>query len=513
MWLHCFRLTSLLREDQLPAIVGAMRQSFPLDSLSLDRTLQIPLHRQLYTRLRSMIEERILAPGNALPSSRSLAQDLSVARNTVVSVYEQLETEGYIEGRPGVRPTVVDLPERKPAEVQAKSNDRRRLMSARGQLMLRQPAHHGSAGHLAFHPGMPDADSFPFSTWSRLLARRAKAARNDLFGTYNVNGYPPLQRAIAGYLKVARGVRCRPEQIVITTGAQAALDVLARVLLDAGDAAWVEEPGYYGAQAAFVAAGAQLVPLHVDDQGWRLTPPTNLTPRVIYVTPACQHPLGATMRMDQRLRLLELAERMDAFVIEDDFDGEYRFLGRPVQAMQGADTSDRVIYVGTFAKLLFPALRLGFMVLPEFLLQDISTVLSITGQFAPLLLQAALADFIDEGHMSMHLKRMRRIYAARRQTFRQHAQRELGEWMTLRPTDAGIQFVGELREGLSDVAIAAAARRRGHNISPLSMHYRHANPATGLVLGYATINEANMAAAFRSLRQAFVEATGTPASA
>jgi GntR family transcriptional regulator/MocR family aminotransferase len=354
---------------------------------------------------------------------------------------------------------------------------------------------------------MPDAESFPFGTWSRLLARRAKVARNDLFGTYNVDGYPPLQQAIASYIKVARGVRCRPEQIVITTGAQAALDLLARVLLDAGDAAWVEEPGYYGAQAAFVAAGAQLVPLHVGEQGWRLDPPANQTPRLIYVTPACQHPLGATMRMDQRLRLIELAERMDAYVIEDDFDGEYRFLGRPVQAMQGADTSDRVIYVGTFAKLLFPALRLGFMVLPEFLLPHISSVLSITGQFAPLLLQAALADFIDEGHMSAHLKRMRKIYAARRQVFRRLAQSELSEWMTLRPTDAGIQFVGELRSGLDDVAIAAAARRRGLNVSPLSMHYRHDKPKPGLVLGYAASSEASMPAAFRSLRQAFVEAT------
>ncbi|MGN6158642.1 MAG: PLP-dependent aminotransferase family protein [Devosia sp.] len=483
-----------------------MKQSFPLDSVSLDRELHVPLHRQLYLRLRTMIEERVLSPGNALPSTRSLALDLGIARNTVVSVYEQLATEGYISSRPGVTPTVVDLPARSPFHELARTKGRRRLMSARGQLMLRQPAHHGAAGHLAFHPGMPDAENFPFSTWSRLLARRAKLARNDLFGTYYVTGYPPLQQAIAGYLKVARGVRCRPEQIIVTTGAQAALDLLARVLLDTGDSAWVEEPGYYGAQAAFVAAGAQLVPLHVDEQGWRLNLPLNSTPRVIYVTPACQHPLGNTMLMDQRLRLLELADRLDAFVIEDDFDGEYRFVGRPVQCMQGTDRSDRVIYVGTFAKLLFPALRLGFMVLPDFLLPDISGVLSITGQFAPLLLQAALADFIDEGHMSMHLRRMRRIYAARRQAFRNYAQQELADWMTLRPADAGIQFVGDFRSDVSDVAVVAAARRRGLNISPLSMHYRHVSPEPGLVLGYGAINESNMRAAFRSLKAAFAEA-------
>jgi GntR family transcriptional regulator/MocR family aminotransferase len=281
------------------------------------------------------------------------------------------------------------------------------------------------------------------------------------------------------------------------------------VLLDAGDAAWVEEPGYYGAQAAFVSAGAQLVPLHVNEQGWQLDPPIHYTPRLIYVTPACQHPLSVTMRMEQRLKLMELAERMDAYVIEDDFDGEYRFVGRPVQAVQGSDTADRVIYVGTFAKLLFPGLRLGFMVLPEILLRDIGQVLSITGQFAPLLLQAALADFIDEGHMSMHLKRMRRIYAARRMAFRSHAQEQLGEWLTLRATDAGIQFVGDLRDGLDDRPIAAAARRRGFNISPLSMHFRHVSPRSGLVLGYAAINETKMPAAFKSLRQAFIE--GAPA--
>ncbi len=484
-----------------------MKQSFPLDSVSLDRSLRVPLHRQLYQHLRRMIEERILAPGHTLPSSRALAQDLSVARNTVVSVYEQLATEGYIAARPGVRPTVVDMPERTAPTERIEVNERRRLMSARGQLMLRQPAHHGTPGQIAFHPGMPDADSFPFNTLSRLLARRAKAARRDLFGTYHVAGYPPLQRAIADYVKVSRGVRCRPEQVIVTTGAQAALDILARLLLDPGDAAWVEEPGYYGAQAAFVAAGAQLVPMHVDAHGWRLDPPSDRTPKLFYVTPACQHPLSITMRMDQRLRLIELAERLDAFVIEDDFDGEYRFQGRPVPAMQGADSSDRVIYVGTFAKLLFPALRLGFMVLPEMLLPHIASVLSITGQFPPLLLQAALADFIDEGHMSMHLKRMRKIYAARRQLFRRFAHNELGEWMSLRPTDAGIQFVGDLRPELSDAAIAAAAHQRGFNVSALSMHYRFAKSPPGLVLGCVAIDEANMPAAFRSLRQAFIDAT------
>ena len=378
-------------------------------------------------------------------------------------------------------------------------------MSERGRTMVKQPHHHGSVGHLAFHPGMPDAENFPFNTWSRLLAGRAKKAGHDLFGSYSVTGYPALQEAIASYVRTARGVRCAPEQIVVTTGAQAALDLLARLLLDPGDTVWVEEPGYYGAHAAFVAAGAGLQPLYVDAGGWALEPSTKNPPRLIYVTPACHFPLGVTMRMEQRLRLLDVAERLDAWIIEDDFDGEYRFQGRPIPAMQGTDRSDRVIYLGTFAKLLFPALRLGFMVVPEPLLQGVALALRITGQFAPLLLQAALADFINEGYMTTHLKRMRRIYSARREVFRELAEAHVSDWMTLRPTDAGIQFVGELRSGLDDRAVAAAAARRGINVSPLSIHYRHAEAPAGLVMGYAATDETAMKRGFKLVREAFRE--------
>ena len=485
-----------------------MKRSFPLDALSIDRTVAIPLHRQLYGRLRTMIEEHSLGAGNALPSSRSLAKDLGVARNTVVSVYDQLATEGYIANRPGARPIVVDLPDSSSVSSLPRGAERRRLMSVRGETMVAQPHHHGTPGNLAFHPGMPDAASFPFSTWSKLLAARAKRARYDLFGSYSVIGYPPLQEAIASYLRVARGVRCSPRQIIVTTGAQAALDLLARLLLDPGETAWAEEPGYYGAHAAFVAAGARLQPLYVDVDGWTLEPSAGDAPRLIYVTPACQHPLGVTMMMEQRLRLLDLAEQHDSWIIEDDFDGEYRFQGRPVPAMQGTDKSDRVIYLGTFAKILFPALRLGFMVLPEPLLKGIVQVLRTTGQFAPLLLQAALADFIDEGHMSMHLKRMRRIYADRRQVFRELAETHLGQWMTLRPNDAGIQMIGILRDGLSDVAIAEAAARRGINVAPLSIHFRHSTPLSGLAMGYAATDESAMPYGFKILQDAFREVAG-----
>jgi GntR family transcriptional regulator/MocR family aminotransferase len=481
------------------------RQAFPMDALAIDRSADEPIHRQLYRQIAAMIRGRRLAPGSELPSTRALAEDLGLARNTIVGAYDQLTTEGYLASRQGARPVVVDLP------VHATDTGDRpataaipRPLSRRGESLMRQPFHHGSPGRFAFHPGMPDHQSFPFGVWGRLLARRATFGADTLFGTYHVTGLPALKEAIAGYLVSARGVRCSPEQIVVTTGAQAAFDLLARLLLDPGDTVWLEEPGYYAAKATFTVAGANIVPLVVDRDGWQINQP-EVAPRLIYVTPACQHPLGITMRMDQRLRLFEIAERNNSWIIEDDFDGEYRFQGRSVPAIQSMDYADRVIYVGTFAKLLFPALRLGFMVLPPGLCEGIPHALSTTGQFAPLLLQAALADFIDEGHMSRHLKRMRRIYADRRKVFYELCESELADLMTLSPAEAGIQVVASLHDGHDDLEVVRHADRLGVNASPLSKYY-WSSRGNGLVLGYAACTKAQSETGIRRLRQAIEQA-------
>ncbi|MCW6511838.1 rhizopine catabolism transcriptional regulator MocR [Lichenifustis flavocetrariae] len=481
----------------------AAEASFPLDALRLDRSGSVALHRQLYQALRLLIIDRALPPGSALPSTRAMALDLALARNTVTAAYDQLTAEGYLLNRPGARPRVVDLPTGVAKAATIETAQAHQPLSRRGSLMARQPVHHGEPGRMIFHPGMPDADYFPFGTWSRLLSRRASHAGETLFGTYDVAGHPALRRAIAAYLKAARGVLCAPEQIVVTTGAQAALDLLARLLLDPGDAVWMEEPGYYGAQSAFVAAGAKLLPLDVDAGGWALDPPAHQRLRLVYVTPSCQHPLGATMRMEQRLRLLEIAENRGAWIIEDDFDGEYRFQGQPIPAMQGADRSQRVIYLGTFAKILFPALRVGFMVLPHDLVPGVTRAISITGQFAPLLLQAALADFIEQGHMARHLRRMRRIYAQRRQVFRTLWEARLSEWGQLGDGEAGIQILGVLNGGLDDVAISATCRSHGVNVSPLSIQYRHGPGCAGLLIGYAAANEATTRQGLLCLEAAF----------
>lgn len=476
-----------------------MKLSFPVENLLIDRHSADNLHRQLYRQLRAMIEERVLPSGAALPSTRTLAKDLQLGRNTVLAAYEQLALEGFTENRHGARPLVAGLPHYKPPGRKAAAIAKSAL-SERGRMLCALPFHHGEPGTTAFHPGLPDAENFPFNTWSKLLARRAKQARGDLFGTYHVAGHPALCEAIARYLSASRGVVCRPDQIIITNGAQSAFDILARVLTDPGDAVWMEEPGYYGAAAALQAAGAKLLPLRVSDAGWALDPPPS-PPRAVFVTPSCQHPLGITMAMEQRLNLIRMADQWGAWIIEDDYDSEYRFQGQLIPALQGIAPEARVVFVGTFAKILFPAMRLGYIVVPASLRDSFIGALSATGQFAPLFTQAALADFISEGHLTRHLRRMRRIYTERREFFMEQFERDLGEWMVLRHTDSGIQLVGEFRELRDDWRIADAARGRGVNVSPLSLQYRHRPAAQGLLMGFAAANQKETLQAIGKLRQ------------
>ena len=480
-----------------------MAASFDIEAIVLDPSAPANLHRQLYRQLRGLIEKRALASGVALPSTRFLSKDLGIGRNSVIAAYDQLALEGYLEMRKGAPPLVVNLPVRGNAAKQPSAIARSSL-SERGKLLKSQRYHHGEPGHLVFHPGMPDPDNFPFNTWSKLLARRAKLARNDLFGAYHVPGYPPLRQSIARYLTVSRGVNCTADQIVVTNGAQSAFDLLARMLLDPGDTVWMEEPGYYGAAAAFLAAGAKLAPLSVGDSGWQLDPPETV-PRVIYVTPSCHHPFGVTMPMEQRLNLIRLAESWNAWIIEDDYDSEYRFQGHPIPALQGLDVSGRVVYVGTFAKILFPAMRLGFMAVPPAIGDGINAALSATGHFAPLLTQAALADFMNEGHLTRHLRRMRRLYTSRRQYFIESCAEHLGDWLRLRPTESGIQLVGIFHSGHDDRIVAARAHEQGINVSPLSIQYQHAPAQRGLVMGFAASDEKTTHRGMRKLNKILSE--------
>ncbi len=476
-----------------------MSTGFALDSIALDRDSKVPLHQQLYQKLRLLIEARRLPAGMPLPSTRALAQDLGLGRNTVIAAYDQLALEGFLSTRPGAPPTLRDLPLGLGHEPLPHGVDPPRL-SRRGEIMAAQPYHHGEPGATAFHPGLPDVGQFPFNTWSRLLTRRAKLASSDLFGTYYVTGYPDLREAIARYLTASRGVICTADQVVVTNGAQSAFDLLARLLLDPGDTVWMEEPGYYGAAAAFLSAGARLSPLYVRAGQWRLEPPPGPAPRAIFVTPSCHHPLGLTMAMGQRRDLIRMSDRWGAWIIEDDYDSEYRFQGQPIPALQGITSGERTIFVGTFSKILFPAMRLGYMVVPHRLLEPIKAALSATGHFAPLLTQAALADFVSDGHFARHLRRTRRLYAQRRDSFFQAFDRQLGQHMTLSRADTGIQQVALFRTALNDRHVTEGARIEGINVSPFSMQFRHGDSQSGLVLGFAAVGEKEQIRGFRRLK-------------
>jgi GntR family transcriptional regulator/MocR family aminotransferase len=480
-----------------------LKPAFPVESIFLNRRSPQHLHRQLYGQLRALIEQRLLPSGTALPSTRALAADLGLGRNTVVAAYDQLSLEGFIVTNRSARPIVSDLPHVEAATRVVAPTDRSGL-SARGRAMSGLPFHHGKPAVTAFHPGLPDADNFPFNTWSKLLTRRTKTARQELFGSYFITGYPPLCEAIARYLGASRGVICTADQIVVTNGAQSAFDILARTLTDPGDPVWMEEPGYYGAAAALLSAGARLHPLHVGESGWLLEPPPEL-PRVIFVTPSCHYPLGLTMPMEQRLNLVRLARQWNAWIVEDDYDSEYRFQGQPIPALQGLAPDSRVIFVGTFAKILFPAMRLGYMVVPAGLRDSFVAALSSTGQFGPLITQAALADFISEGHLNRHLRRMRRIYAERRSFFIEQFERHLGRSMTLHHTDSGIQLVGDFLAKCDDTEAARRAQAAGVNVSPLSLQYRGPAPRSGLLMGFAAADTRNTRRAMRQLAAAIEE--------
>ncbi len=475
--------------------------SYPLDLFTLQPHATAPLHRQLCDQLRELILGGAIPAESRLPSIRTFAGELAISRNTVITALDQLSAEGLLESRRGSGIHVARIGGAgRPRPRDGDKCPTTPRLSARGELMSAQPRVRTFPGRTAFHPGTPDLAEFPFKTWSRLLTRHARLGKEDLFGYHYMSGHPDLRRMIAAFMSTMRRVRCSPDQIVITTGGQAGLDLLARLLIADGDTVWMEEPGYLGARGAFLGAGARLYPLRVGRNGWQMPDCDAPTPRLIYLTPSCQHPLGVTMPLDQRVAILDIARAADAWVIEDDFDGEYTFRGQPLPAMQGLDDQSRVIYVGTFSKTLFPAMRLGFMVLPGDLAVRIKPAISLTGQFAPLVLQAALADFIEEGSFFLHLNRMRRLYGRRRAHFLRLVADMLGEWLDPIDGRTGIQVASPFRMPIDDHAVVRAAATAGVNIAPLSLYFLDEPRQPGLMMGYAGVPESEMDRLFPVLR-------------
>jgi len=496
-----------------------LRTPLSLDLLALDPQTGTPLYRQLYDALRSAILEGRLAAGARLPSSRRLASDLGVGRNTILAAYEQLAAEGYLEGQIGagtriaaslpdklleVGNTTTQGPEPKDAGSPVRLSRRGEAVAA-----IKRPGIGYERGQArAFQHGLPAVDQFPAALWSRLLARRARDPRNGLFGYETGAGFAPLRQAIAAHAGAARGVVCTPDQVIVTTGAQAALDLAARMLVDPGEASWMEEPGYLGARAALVGAGARLVPVPVDDEGLDVAAgiAREPAPRLIYVTPSHQYPLGVTLSLARRLMLLDFARRADAWIVEDDYDSEYRYSGRPLASLQGLDRATRVLYMGTFSKTLFPGLKVGYLIVPEALVDAFRAAIRLTGHIPAPIVQAALAEFIGEGHFGTHVRRMRTIYAARRAALIDAATRELGAFLHLTPCEGGMQLVACLKDGLDDRRISAIAAAADIQVAPLAPYYIGTPRLSGLHMGFAGIPEAQIARSAKRLATALADA-------
>lgn len=480
-----------------------------LPMVQVDATSPTPLYQQVYDALRVAILTGQLVAGTRLPASRTLATALQVSRNTVVNAFAQLIAEGYIVGQVGAGTVVAqNLPDdllaarqRVARPVAAASAERR--IAARGQILAtaRVAVARDTRAIQPFRSGVPALDLFPTDLWAQIMTRVVKTAQRDLLSYGDPAGYLPLREAIAAYVGMARAVRCAPEQVIIVSGSQQGLDLAARLLLDPGDAVWVEEPGYLGARGALLGAEARLIPVPVDAEGIAVAVGVQRCPtaRLAYVSPSHQFPLGVTMSLARRLALLEWANRAGSWILEDDFDSEYRYTGRPLAALQGLDQHARVIYIGTFSKVLFPALRLGYLIVPPDLVGAFVAARAVTDRQSPSIEQAVLAEFITAGHFARHIRRMRLIYAARQAALVGAVRQELGTLLDIGVTAAGMHLSGWLPAGTDDVALLAQCAQQGIVTQALSTYYIGPVARPGFLLGYAAYDEAAIQAAVRRM--------------
>ena len=445
------------------------------------------LERQIYRGLRDAILGKRLKPDTRLPATRALAADLGVSRGTVVAAFEQLAAEGYLTARTGRGTVVASLPD------QALRSDfggqsPRRMAEPAWSLRARKFGKAASSSPSfprCFRSGMPSLDDFPRREWSRCLAARARAIRPNDMAYQNATGLPLLQEALASHLNRTRGVVADADQIVVVPSAQAAFDAIAVCVTDPGDRVAVEDPGYPGAINVFRAAAAEVAPVPVDESGMVVARLARLRRlRLIMVTPSHQYPTGVTMTLARRLALLDAARRADAFVLEDDYDSEYRYAERPIAALQGIDGGSNVVYVGTFSKLLAPGIRAAYLVAPPRLAQAIGATTAALGQVVSHPVQAALADFINDGYLTAHVGRMRPRYVAKRDALVATLRDQLPDGTVVHEPRGGLQLLVRLPDDSDDRAVVAALDAEGLIALPLSDLSIKAK-RRGLLLGFA----------------------------
>ncbi|MFZ6748116.1 PLP-dependent aminotransferase family protein [Undibacterium sp. Ren11W] len=469
----------------------------------LDKVSGTPRNRQLYRLMRQAILDRVLPPDTRLPSSRDLASELAISRNTVLYAYEQLLAEGYVEARAGSGTYVADTV---PDTVHLPAVTSKRASAAPEPVQLSQRGHRlvaqaGAATQQwgAFVPGVPDVTQFPHKIWNTLQSKVWRKPPIAALTYGHGGGYQPLREVVAEYLKVSRSVDCEAGQVVITNGIHQSIDLCLRLLSDPGDVAWVEDPCYWGARNLLSASGVTIRPIKVDAEG--ICPSEAdlaAVPRFIFVTPSHQYPLGMVMSLARRRSLLEYARRHGCWIIEDDYDSEFRYSGRPLASLQGMDSGERVLYMGTFSKTMFPGLRLGYLVLPQGLSKPFVTGMEELHRSGQAPLQATMAEFMTQGHFNSHIRRMRLMYGARLEILQQEIDSHFdGTEVEAVGSDAGLHLALRLPAHCDDKLIARLALERGVAVRPLSSYYHGASRAdAGLVLGYACVEDANIAPAF-----------------
>ncbi|MCU0568222.1 MAG: PLP-dependent aminotransferase family protein [Oculatellaceae cyanobacterium Prado106] len=506
--------------------------ALPLLGICLDRLSPNPLYLQLYEQIRQAIITGQLPAGRRLPSTRELAASLEVSRNTVTAAFEQLLAEGYLESKVGAGDRVSYQKSSPGSPAQGKSVAQTSVNSSPNHIQFHHsnsifnhssfvsPHAHLSAQALsmmalpeqalwhspepprAFHPHLPALDAFPRDLWCRLMGKQGRSPSSHLLNYGDPCGYAPLRQQIAEYLKTTRSVHCEPEQVIVVSGSQQALYLTAKLLLNPGDAVWMEDPGCFNARYILQQSGATLIPVPVDQQGLNieLAQQKNPEARLAYITPSHQFPMGYSLSLERRQSLLQWAAQSGAWIIEQDSDSAYRYTGQSLPALQGCDPQ-RVIYMGSFSKVLFPALRLGYVVVPAELVEVFAIARTLIDRHSPPLEQATLADFMAAGYFTRHLRRMKVLYAER-QAALMAATQSLADVMTVERSPAGTHLIAWLQPHIDDRTVSLQAAQRGIIAHPLSAYRLQPPPSdapSALLLGYAAIPTAEMQRAVQDL--------------
>lgn len=481
----------------------------------LDDDSNNPIYLRLYETIRRKILAGEYLPGSRLPATRYLAKHLGMSRMTVLNAYSQLTAEGYLESKSGSGTFIArQLPEEylsvpKDNQENKKSKDSARnpQFSAYAKKILKlnpNPAQLNLAtSPVPFQHGLAAIEEFPFDIWMKLMSTSLRQLKRQNFGYGESNGFSQLRKAIASHLKSARAVDCLPEQVIITSGAQEAFEMIGKVFLEVNTEVLIEDPGYFGVKHSFQTFGAKFIPVSVDEEGINIKNINNdcSEARLAYVTPSHQFPLGYVMSIKRRLELLNWAQTNNGWIIEDDYDSEFRYVGRPLPSLQGLDQNKRVLYVGTFSKTLFPALRLCCLVVPMDLIEIFTSVKLASGMRSPLADQAALAEFITQGHFSRHIRRMRKLYEKRQKVLVYELKERLGDKLEVINSHSGMHIIGWLPEGVEDESVVKKITEFGIKTTSVSSHYLTKQKRGGLIFGYTAIDENQIRKSVRQLSE------------